>query len=269
MKTTKKMAAQPMLEDWLLALCWGLDILSRPTLQRLLEPYEAWEHRQRFRNQLQYLARKGLMQREQHAENLVYRLTETGRLAALGGRDPEARWGCNWDGKWRMILFDLPTNRQTVRQQLLRWLRLNGFGYLQNSVWIHTDPLTDLGKALDEFRDDVESLTIMDAQCCAGYSNAAIVEGAWDFDEINHRYASYLNGFGKRVLNLAGQRVDFVRASQWLRSERIAWTHAFSLDPLLPRVLWPRGYLGETAWQSRRRIFSGLANQVAAHDRVI
>lgn len=260
MKETMK----PMLEDWLLALSWGLDVLSRPTFERVMGPCETWEDRNRFYNQLQYLARQGLMQRERHAEKLVFRLTESGRLAALGGRDPEARWGRNWDGKWRMILFDLPTSRQTVRQQLLRWLRQNGFGYLQNSVWIHTDPLTDLAKALDDFRDDVESLTIIDAQCCAGYSNAAIVRGAWDFDEINKRYAAYLDRFGRRLPSLAGQPSGFARASQWLRSERIAWTHAFSLDPLLPRVLWPRGYQGEAAWQLRRRILPALAAQMTA-----
>ena len=31
------------------------------------------------------------------------RLTDEGRLQALGGRDSEERWGRRWDGKWRLV----------------------------------------------------------------------------------------------------------------------------------------------------------------------
>ena len=252
----------PMLEDWLLVLFWGVGRLSHPTFRNLFEPYEAWEHRRRFHNQLYYLERRGLLLRERQAAGWVYQMTELGRITALGGRDPEARWARDWDGKWRMVLFDLPAGRQSLRQQLLRWLRQNSFGYLQNSVWIHTDPLTEVAEALNDYRDDVESLTIMDAECGAGYSNEAVVRGAWDFDEINKRYAAYLAGFGRQALSLADRRLGFARASHWLRAERIAWQHAFSLDPLLPRSLLPYDYLGVKAWQSRRRVLSALSSSL-------
>jgi DNA-binding transcriptional regulator PaaX len=260
----RKPAGKPMLEDWLPVLIWAGDFISRPTWHNLFRSTEAIEHQDRLLRQLRYLEQRALLRQEQRAGQWVLRLTELGRLAALGGRDPEARWNRPWDGRWRMVLFDLPTSQQLVRQKLLRWFRQNGFGYLQNSVWIHPDPLGELSRALDKYRDDVETLTIMEARCCAGYSNDAIVRSAWDFDEINQRYQAYLDRFGKHAARLVGGRLGFAEASQWLRCERIAWAHAFSVDPLLPRALLPQGYRGVAAWQARRRLLRAVAEQTAA-----
>jgi phenylacetic acid degradation operon negative regulatory protein len=259
-----KETLKPVMRDWALAVLWGAEQLMMPTWRNLFESYEAWECRRGFQNQLAYLQRRGLARREHHTQDLVYRLTELGRLAALGGRDAEQQWNRDWDRKWRMVLFDLPAGRQALRQKLLRWLRQNGFGYLQNSVWIHPHPLTEVAAALDDYRDDVESLTIMEAQCCAGYSNEAVVTGAWAFDEINKRYAAYLDSFGKVAPKMVAGRAGFERAGRWLRSERVAWEHAFSLDPLLPRALLPRGYLGVKAWQARRRVLSALVSAIGS-----
>jgi phenylacetic acid degradation operon negative regulatory protein len=260
----RKHTRKPMLEDWLPVLIWTGDVLSRPTWHNLFRSLEAVEHEDRFLRQLRYLEQRAMLREERGAGQWVYRLTELGRLVALGGRDPQARWNRQWDGQWRMVLFDLPTAHQSLRQQLLRWFRQNGFGYLQNSVWIHPNPLDDLSHALDKYRDDVEALTIMEARCCAGYANEAIVRGAWDFDEINKRYEAYLDGFGKHAPRLVGGRLGFAEASQWLRSERLAWEHAVSLDPMLPRSLLPDGYRGVAAWQARRRLLRTVAEQTGA-----
>jgi phenylacetic acid degradation operon negative regulatory protein len=255
---------KPLLEDWLVILAWTGDFVSRPTWGTLFQSMEAVEYRMRLRHQLRYLEKRALIRRERRAGQMVLRITELGRLTAWGGRDPEARWARPWDGMWRMVVFDLPLGRQAVRQQLLRWFRRNGFGYLQDSVWIHPDPLEEVAAALEDFRDDVESLTIMEARCCAGYANDAIVRGAWDFDEINKRYEAYLDRFGKPDRRLVGGRLGFVEAGQWLRSERIAWDHAVSLDPMLPRALLPSGYRGVAAWQTRRRLLRAVAEQTGA-----
>ncbi|MFN7341937.1 MAG: hypothetical protein ACK5TA_01230, partial [bacterium] len=66
----------------------------------------------------------------------LHRLTEAGRNAANGGRDPEVAWATPWDGKWRLFLFDIPEAENTKRRQLTRALAKAGCGCLQGSVWI-------------------------------------------------------------------------------------------------------------------------------------
>jgi len=253
------MSAKSVLEDWLLAVLWGADQLTMPSGRFLNEPFETWARRHGLHRRLAQMERRELVRREKRAGQLIYALTQPGRLAALGGKDAPPRWNRPWDGQWRQLLFDLPQHHQKVRMRLWRWLRENGFGYLQQSVWISPDPLDEISDALDDFRDDVESLIVMEARCCRGYTNEAVVCGAWDFEEINRRHEGYL---ATAMLSAAERKrlaTSPAELGAWLRSERIAWRHAMAIDPLLPRALWPKSYRGEAAWQARAHLYRELA----------
>lgn len=42
-----------------------------------------------------------------------------------------------WDGRWRMVAFDIPERRKAVRFRLCAIMREIGFVRLQNSVWVY------------------------------------------------------------------------------------------------------------------------------------
>ncbi len=42
-----------------------------------------------------------------------------------------------WDGQWRIIMFDIPEEMHRTRRDFTAKLRLLGYKYLQQSVWIH------------------------------------------------------------------------------------------------------------------------------------
>lgn len=42
-----------------------------------------------------------------------------------------------WDGKYRVIIFDIKEGRRSIRDELRIWLSNLGFVRLQNSVWAH------------------------------------------------------------------------------------------------------------------------------------
>lgn len=45
-----------------------------------------------------------------------------------------------WDGKWRILVFDINERRRRVRNQLRRLLQGQGFVRMQDSVWIYPYP---------------------------------------------------------------------------------------------------------------------------------
>lgn len=49
-----------------------------------------------------------------------------------------------WDGKWRVIIFDIPEGKRRVRQLIRHTLRTIGFYRLQDSVWIFPYDCEDL-----------------------------------------------------------------------------------------------------------------------------
>ncbi|MBU1033109.1 MAG: hypothetical protein ABII13_01355 [Patescibacteria group bacterium] len=42
----------------------------------------------------------------------------------------------SWDGKWRIVIFDIPENERSLRNAFRRKLRELDFRHLQGSVWI-------------------------------------------------------------------------------------------------------------------------------------
>lgn len=49
-----------------------------------------------------------------------------------------------WDGKWRLIMFDVPEKRKKVRDTLRLLLRNAGFVHFQDSAWIQPYPCDEL-----------------------------------------------------------------------------------------------------------------------------
>ncbi len=126
---------KPKTEELLNFLLWSADQLLRPTFRNLTDSYESWAYRNGLLPQVAKLERLQLLERDaQSPADRLYRLTEQGRLHALGGRDPEAQWARPWDGYWRLVLFGVPTGQNARRERLRRYLRSRAFGYLQGSV---------------------------------------------------------------------------------------------------------------------------------------
>ena len=244
---------KPQTEEFLNFLLWSAETVARPTFRNLTDSYESWAYRNNLMRQVSTLEDQQLIERDPAApDDRMYRLTWQGRLHALGGRDPRVRWAREWDGRWRLVLFDVPITQNSHRKQLRRYLRDKGFGCLQNSVWITPDSLEEERRILVDGKINVESLVLLEARPCAGESDAEIVAGAWDFERINHRYARYLKILDERPGGVLGNEAAAKALQCWAVTEREAWLDAVIHDPLLPEKILPPGYLGQQVW--RRRI---------------
>ena len=255
-------------EELLYLLLWSCDMVRRPTFRNLTDSFEAWAYRSGIRRQLADLEQKKMLEsrpsegsRIEGAQR-VHQLTEAGRLHALGGRDPEACWRRQWDGHWRLVLFDLPVADGTARNRLRNMLRLHGFGWLQNSVWVSPHPLPDQQTLLAGTQVNVESLLFLEARPSAGETDEEIVSGAWDFEQIADLYARYLKVLAARPKGKLREAEDAEAFRKWAAQERVAWLEAVSVDPFLPERLLPQGYLGQKAWRSRTSVLRECAELI-------
>ena len=226
----------------------------RPTFHNLDRSYEAWAYGNGLMRRAAVLEQRGLLERDRGAKDRLYRLTDEGRIQALGGRDPDAQWSRPWDGMWRLVIFDVPMRHHVHRGKLRRYLRSRGFGLLQGSVWITPDPVAPERTILANGEINVKSLTLMEARPCSGESDAELVLGAWNFDAVNRRYADYLELLELRPPCDFVDAPDARRFSEWMAEEWAAWQSAIDSDPLLPKRLLPGDYLGCRAWQERMAV---------------
>ena len=235
----------------------------RPTFRNLTDSYESWAYRNGLLRQISTLEKGQLIEaRGDGSDERVYRLTAQGRLCALGGRDPQVRWSREWDGRWRMVLFDVPVAHDSHRRRLRRYLHDRGLGCLQGSVWVTPDPLEEEKKILRGAKVDVESLLLLDARPCAGESDAEIVAGAWDFERINQRYLRLMKILGEHPKGPLRSEASAKAMLRWASVEREAWLDAVNNDPLLPKRILPPGYLGQTAWQRRVEVLRQTGSQM-------
>lgn len=121
-----------------------------PNAARLLRYMPGYKKGARFNHQaktaLGRLVTKGLITFEERDGKRYARITETGKqmLALESMREANARKPKRWDGRWRVVLFDIPERRRGVRNRLRLFMREYGFARLQDSVWIYPYDCEDL-----------------------------------------------------------------------------------------------------------------------------
>jgi phenylacetic acid degradation operon negative regulatory protein len=256
-------AVKAKTEELLYLLLWRCDLFFRPTFRNLTDSFEEWAYRNGFHRQLAVLERRQLIEsRTLASDDRVHRLTPLGRLLALGGRDPAVCWARRWDGRWRLVVFDVPLGQDAKRRQLVRYLHAKHFGYLQQSVWVTPDLLRAEHEILADSRANVESLILLEARPCTGETDQEIVRGAWDFEQINSGYGKYLELLNTRPGRTPADQTAAMAWRRWAAEERAAWLAAVSNDPLLPERLLPADYLGRRAWHRRAVVFDQAAGQL-------
>jgi phenylacetic acid degradation operon negative regulatory protein len=232
-------------------LFWLADFVLRPATSRIGESFGEWAYKKGFSRQIRELERLGYLEStpEWRGAGRVVKLTEKGRLRALGGADPELRWKRPWDGNWRMAVFDLPEEKRSVRNMLRKELRAAGFGCLQGSVWLSPDPVENvLGDFMKKRGEESRTILFFSGRPCDGALDEDLVRAAWNFEAIREAHREYMEHL--KDIPRGGKELR-ERLLEWGKQERDLWSRCMNLDPLLPRKLWPRGYIGEKAWQAR------------------
>ncbi|MBI2030584.1 CRISPR-associated endonuclease Cas2 [Candidatus Kaiserbacteria bacterium] len=74
------------------------------------------------------------------------RLTSRGEVVfrTLTAHDHTRHKPIRWDGKWRVLIFDIPEYRKGLREKMRRTLTSIGFVRLQDSVWAYPYDCEDL-----------------------------------------------------------------------------------------------------------------------------
>ncbi len=95
---------------------------------------------------LKGLKEAGFVESRSSGQNDYARLTKSGRVKANSAKlvARSSLVSSSWDGKWRIILLDLPENRKSERESLRYLLKKAGFVCLKNSAWISPYPFEHL-----------------------------------------------------------------------------------------------------------------------------
>lgn len=107
-----------------------------PELWKVRKEYERKRRRKNFSQLIYYLKRKGYVKIKnlQEVEGVV--LTEKGLERAVRTRKLRVDRKKRKDGRWQMIIFDIPEEKRKLRRVLRGYLVFLGYQMLQRSVWV-------------------------------------------------------------------------------------------------------------------------------------
>src|SRR3990167_650766 len=91
---------------------------------------------------LRNLRKRNLVGISKEGNKTVVRLTKEGKYKVLKYKfeDLQINKPGKWDGKWRVVIFDIPEKIKLAREHLRKKLQELGFYKLQKSVWLYPYP---------------------------------------------------------------------------------------------------------------------------------
>lgn len=186
-----------------------------------------------------------------------------------------------WDGKWRIVMFDISDTKKKERDYLRLKLKELGFGMFQESVFITPhDILRDFSEyveniGLKEFVDILEASYILGDQ-------KELVKKIWNLDQLNELYleiyqktqkikndyliktrcsVKQLNAENKekgvrgvKIKELRTKEIKELKMKE-LRRLRMKYLDALLRDPFLPSELLPKDYCRGEAGRQIRELF--------------
>lgn len=97
---------------------------------------------------IKQLREKGYIDKKKDGKKLIIKLTQEGKDQAIIEKLLQDE---TWDGKWRVVVFDIPEDMRKVRNVFRARLKLWGFIPWQKSVWVSKkDVLIVLRKYISE-----------------------------------------------------------------------------------------------------------------------
>ncbi len=106
-----------------------------------------------FYKAVRQLREKGYLETPKDGRKILLKLTDKGKQELILRKLLENK---KWDGKWRIVIFDVPEKYRSIRNTFRSQLKMWEFIQLQKSVWIGKK---DVNKEIKKF---VKQLNIND-----------------------------------------------------------------------------------------------------------
>jgi len=229
------------------------DFLGRPTLAKALGLGMSSEVEVPRRSSVWVLQRERLLERIVRGDEIGWRITAAGRRRLAELRDAPRLRQRPWDGRWRLVMFDVPEVSRKQRDAFRWWLRLERLGQLQKSVWVSPYPLSD---DLERFLRDAARLNWIlwfESPEKGPIADVEIARRAWPLADLAGAYGKYLAEFSGRLRALEQAPASFRELARWRVEENAAHGALLDRDPFLPKQLLPAEFHGAEADELHQR----------------
>ena len=141
----------------------GLPLVLKPFLKK---QRKQWGHfdRRRLKAEIKRLQVTGVIEESSQDSELIFRLTQKGKEKVMKYKlDELSLLKRKWDGKWRLVIYDIPKGKKNQAEAFRRLLKKLQMLQLQKSVYLTPYACRDeieFLKSLYKIQDYVTLLTV-------------------------------------------------------------------------------------------------------------
>lgn len=192
-----------------------------------------------FLRNVQQMIKAGEIERVIKKGEPVLRITSQGEIKLIYTIPLAKRIGKSWDGKWRMVIFDVPEISKNKRDGLRRKLKDLGFAQWQESVYIAP---FDIASELAEYLQAnglADNAIALEAKKIFIGDERQMAAKLWHLENLSLKYQEFVKKYRERK-DKRGMQEDYLSILEE--------------DPYLPRELLPEPWWGMEARKLLGRI---------------
>jgi phenylacetic acid degradation operon negative regulatory protein len=189
-------------------------------------------------------------------------LTETGLNALAPYARPKRYWKRRWNGRWFLLVYDVPEEERQYRDVLRRFLREHRMGELQRSVYVTPHDIRPLYEDLAKATGIRGYAMLFETHSVLAMHDEQVVTSAWDFDLLDSRQAYYCRTAAANLDQLISGPYTRTELESLARDELQGYRLAMVDDPLLPEKLLPRTYLGKKVFRLHTKMVKAIAERL-------
>ena len=220
------------------------------SLIQLLKPFD--HNEQAVRVAVSRMMKQGLLQSERKGNKSYYKLTERGvsRVDEAARRiyklDPH-----EWDGKWRVVMYNIPEEKRQVRDDFRKELQWSGFGNLSNGCWISPNNFEkEIHLLISKYKIE-EYVQLFLSKHIGPQPDDHLVQKCWPLDEIGEKYEEFIDSYSKKFIVHQSVIQSGEMSDEECFIERTNLVHVYRkflfVDPFLPKELLPERWIGNHA----------------------
>jgi phenylacetic acid degradation operon negative regulatory protein len=233
------------------------------SLIRLAEPFGIPERL--VRTSVGRLALDGWLSSRREGRQSEYFLTEHGKSRFAEATERIYSAGPHtWDGGWTLLL--LPPGPRAGRERIRQEMQWLGFGQISAGVLAHPSrSVADTRAQLSELRID-SGAVVMRAASEGQTADRALLESGWDLAELAPSYQRFVASFTPITELLTAGAEPSPGTAFVIRTLLIHEYRKIHLrDPMLPRSLLPKDWIGATAYELCRELYRKVFTSAEQH----
>ncbi|MDO8498019.1 MAG: PaaX family transcriptional regulator C-terminal domain-containing protein [bacterium] len=209
---------------------------------------------QKTRGTLSGMAKEGLIEKQNEGQvreqGSAYKLTEKG-FTSLSLQFPFFRYlREKWDGKWRIISYEIPESKRELRDKLRREMQGWGLGPWHRSFWLTPHPIIETLRQLVSQKEEEKYIQAFEADHTFG-EREVLIEKVWGKSNLDKKYRELFKSWHD-LLSKEGDKVDK------FKTVASSYVEMLKIDPGLPSELVGEKWIAFEAFNIFKEIRSIL-----------